>query len=78
MALRQLAAVGAEDQRVVRVGGRRRAEGGEHEELARRVGQVVVAADDVTDRHLMIVDDGREVVAGGAVGAHDDEVADHV
>jgi len=36
---------------------------------------MVVAADDVRDTHVTIVDDRREVVAGDAVGAHDDEVA---
>ena len=40
-----------------------------------RVGEVVLAADDVGDRHLGVVDHDREVVERRAVGADDDEVA---
>ncbi len=54
------------------------AEGPEEQLLAGGVGEVVVAADDVCDPHVPIVDDGREVVAGDAVGAHDDRIAQGV
>ncbi len=74
--LAELAALGAEHHGVVGEGGDRRAEGPEQQQLARRVGEVVVAADDVRDAHVAVVDHRGEVVAGGAVGAHDDEVAD--
>ena len=46
----------------------------EDEDLPGRVAEVVVAADDVRDLHVGVVDDGGEVVGGGAVGAHEDEV----
>ncbi len=58
--------------------GHGRAQRAKEQYLTSRVGEVVVAADDVRDAHVTIVDDGREVVAGDAVGAHDDEVADGV
>ena len=45
-------------------------------DLARRVGQVVVAADDVGDAHHRVVHDRSEVVRGRAVGAEDDEVVE--
>ena len=37
---------------------------------------MVIAADDVGDAHHRVVDDGREVVGRGAVGAEDDEVVE--
>ena len=37
---------------------------------------MVVAADDVGDLHHGVVDDGREVIRGRAVGAEDDEVVE--
>ena len=57
-------------------GGHGRAERLVDHDLARGVGQVVVAADDVGDAHHGVVDDGREVVGGCAVGAEDDEVVE--
>ena len=45
-------------------------------DLLRRVGHVVVAADDVGDAHLHVVHDDAEVVDGGPVGAQDDEVVE--
>ena len=48
------------------------------EDLARGVGQVVVAADDVRDAHVRVVAHHGEVVGGGAVGAHDDHVVHHL
>ena len=41
-----------------------------------RVGQVVVAADDVGDAHVVVVDDDREHVGRRAVGAQEDEVVE--
>ena len=46
----------------------------EDEDLARRVRQVLLGADDVGDRHLDVVDDARQMVEAGAVGALDDVV----
>ena len=43
-----------------------------------RVREVVLAADDVGDRHRRVVDDDREVVERRAVAADDDEVAAEV
>ena len=45
-------------------------------ELARGVGQVVLAADDVRDLHQRVVDGGGELVGGRAVRAQDHEVLD--
>ncbi len=42
--------------------------------LPERVVEVIVAADDVADRHVMVVDDDGEVVSRRAVGAQDDEI----
>ena len=74
MALAELLAVGAQNHGEVGEGGNLVAEGLEHEHLARGVGEVVVAADDVGHAHLAVVDDGGEVVGGRAVGAHEDHV----
>jgi hypothetical protein len=43
-------------------------------DLARRVVDVVVAADDVGDAHVPVVDHDAEVVGRRAVGAGDDQV----
>ena len=40
----------------------------------RGVGQVVLAADDVADLHLLVIDDDHEVVQRHAIGPDDDEV----
>ena len=45
-------------------------------DLARGVGQVVVAANDMGDLHHGVVDDGSEVVRGRAIGAEDDKVVE--
>lgn len=74
----ELAAVGAVDQRVMRVLGRRGADGREQHELTSRVGEMVVAADHVRYLHVTVVDDGGEVIARQTVGTQDDEVADDV
>ena len=76
MALGELLAVGAQNHGNVGERGHGRAEGLVDHDLARGVGQVVVAADDVGDLHHGVVDDGREVVRGRAVGAEDDEVVE--
>ena len=74
MALGELAAIGAVQQRQVRVARVLVAEGVEDEELLGRVGEMVVAADHVGDPHLGVVDGDREVVEDAAVAAGDDEV----
>ena len=56
--------------------GHGRAESLVDHDLTRGVGQVVVAADDVGDLHHGVVDDGREVVRGRAVGTEDDKVVE--
>ena len=78
VALAELLAVRAQDHGDVRERGGRGAQGLVHHDLARGVGQVVVAADDVGDAHHGVVHHGREVVGGGAVGAEDDEVVQRV
>ena len=76
MALRQLLAVGAVQERQVRVERRLGAERLQDHQLARRVGDVVGAAHDVRDAHVVVVDGDREVVERAAVAARDDEVVD--
>ena len=44
--------------------------------LARGVGQVIVAADDVGDAHVVVVDDDGEHVGRIAVGAQEDEIVE--
>ena len=63
-----------EDQGNVGEAGRTRAERTIEEDLARGVRQMVVAADDVRDRHLGVVHDAAEDEEGRAVGADDDEI----
>ena len=74
MTLRELLAVWPQNHRDVREGGYGRAQGLVDHDLARGVGEVVVAADHVRDAHHGIVHHGGKVVGGGAVGAEDDEV----
>ena len=74
MALRELLAVGPVEQRQVRVARRLVAERLEDEQLLGRVREVIVAADDVGDPHLGVVDGDREVVERRAVAARDHEV----
>ena len=47
-------------------------------DLARGVGQMVIAADDVRDLHVGVVADNGEVVGGAAVGANQDHVVHDV
>ena len=58
----------------MRVHRRIRAQCANHVDLSRRVVHVVVAADDVGNAHVEIIDDDAEVVSRRAVGARDDEV----
>ncbi|CDD85267.1 putative uncharacterized protein [Collinsella sp. CAG:289] len=76
MALGEFLAVSAQNHGDMRERGHGGSECLVDHNLARRVGKVVVAADDVGDAHHGIVDNGREVVRGGAVGAEDDEVVE--
>ncbi len=76
MALGQLFAVGAQDHRHVAVFGQGGAERAQDVDLARRVVDVVVAAQDVGDAHVPVVDHDAEVVGGGAVRARDDQIVE--
>jgi hypothetical protein len=60
----------------VRVERHRRAERLQDVDLARRVVDVVVAADDVRDAHVPVIDDDAEIVGRRAVGARDDQVVE--
>ena len=60
------------------VGRRAQLERLEHQQLARRVGEVILAAQHVRDAHLRIVDGIAEEERGAAIGAPQDEVADVV
>ena len=53
----------------------RHAERLKEEDVLRRVGEVVLAANDVGDPHVGIVDDDGEVIERRAVGAQDHQVA---
>ena len=76
MALGELFAVGTQDHGDVGERRHGRAEGLIDHDLTRGVGQVVVAADDMGDLHHGVVDDGREVIRGRAIGAEDDKVVE--
>jgi hypothetical protein len=60
------------------VRGRAQAQGFEHQQLARRVGQVIFTAQHVRDAHLGIVDGIAEEERRAAIRAPQDEVADVV
>ena len=74
MALGELLAVWTADHGDVGEDRRGVAQGLVHQDLARGVGEVVVAADDVGHLHVDVVADHGEVVGGAAVAAHDDHV----
>ena len=76
VALGQLLAVHAVQQRQVGVQRRLRAERPEHEQLLGRVGEVVLAAHDVRDVRVEVVDGDGEVVEHAAVGARDDGIVE--
>src|SRR4249920_3431962 len=44
--------------------------------LSRCVGQVVVAADDMGDRHVDVVDDDAKIISRRAVGAGDNQIVE--
>ncbi len=74
MALGELLPVGAQDHRHVREDRRLLPERAIQRDLLGRVGDVIVAADDVGDLHRDVVRDDGEVVDRRTVGAEDDEV----
>jgi hypothetical protein len=76
VALGQLLAVGAVEERHVRVQRRLGAERPEDHQLARGVREVVGAAHDVGDPHVAVVDGDGEVIERAAVRAGDHEVVD--
>ena len=67
VALRQRLPVGADQQTVMAEGGRRGAERLEQLDLRRGVGDVVLAADDMGDAEIDVVDHARQRVEIGAV-----------
>src|SRR5687767_3198026 len=60
----------------MRKGRRRLAEGVVEQDLLRRVRDVIVAAHDVRDGHIDVVDDYRQVIRRMRIGSKDDEVLD--
>ena len=75
LALAHLRPVGVEDERQVAERRDVVAERPEQQDVLRGVRDVVLAADDVADRHVRVVDDDREVVERRAVAPDDQEVA---
>ena len=47
----------------------------EKQDVLGRVGQVILAADDVADLHVRVIDANREVVERRAVRSDDDQIA---
>ena len=78
MTLGERRAIRAHQQREMAVGGRAQLQRLEHQQLARRVGQVIFATQHVRDAHLRIVDGIAEEERRAAIGAPQDEVADVV
>ena len=76
MPLAELGAVGAVDQRDVRVDRLRPAHGLDDLELAEGVVQVIVAADHMRDMHVVIVDDDGQHIGRRAVGAQQDHIVE--
>ncbi len=76
MSFRQLLPVVAKDHRQVGVERHRRTERLQDVDLARRVVDVVVAADDVRDAHVPVIDDDAEIVGWRTVGAGDHQVVE--
>ena len=76
VALRELGAVGAVDERDVGHARHLPAERLVDLRLARGVGEVIVAADDVGDVHVVVVDDDGEHVGRRAVGAQQHEIVE--
>ena len=74
MALGELLSIRTADHRQMSEGRRGIAEGLVDEDLTRRVGKMVITADDVRHLHVHVIADDREVVSGRAVAAHEDHV----
>ncbi len=69
-------ALRADQQRLVREGGRRRAERLEHLQLQPGIGDMILAAHDMGDAHVDIVDHARQHVEPAAVLAPDHRIAE--
>ena len=69
-------AVGADDDRAVREDRLDRAQRAQEQQVPGRVGEVILAAHDVRDREIAVVDRGREVERRPPVRAHEHEVGD--
>ncbi len=76
VALGEALAVHPEDHRDVREFGKLRSERVKNVDLARRVVDVIVAADDVRDLHVEVVHDDTEVVGGDPVGAQQHQIVE--
>ena len=76
VALAELGAVGAVDQRHMGIGRLRPAHRADDRQLAEGVVEMVVAADHVSDPHVVIVDHDRKHVGRRAVRAQQDEVVE--
>ena len=76
VALAELGAVGPVDQRDMGVGRLRPAHRADDRELAEGVVEMVVAADHVSDPHVVIVDHHRKHVGRRAVRAQQDEIVE--
>ncbi len=66
-ALGELGAVGGDEQRQMGELRRRDAEGFEDEQMLEGVGEVILAANDVADAEIGVVDAGGEMVGGKTV-----------
>ena len=75
VALTEAVAIGCEEEREVRIGGRIVAEGTEEETLFVGSREEVSTTDDTGDTHKSIVDDDGEVVGIVAIGTAEDDVA---
>ncbi len=67
LALGELGAIGGDEQGEMGELGRRDAEGLEDQQVLEGVGEVILAADDVADAEIGVVDAGGQVVGGHAV-----------
>ena len=73
---REPLAVGPDDDRAVGEDRLDRAQGAQQEQVAGRVREMILAAHDVRDAEIAVVDGGREVERRPPVRAHEHEVAD--
>ena len=74
MALGELLTVRTQNHGDVCKGWNRCAQSLVHHNLARSVGQVVIATNDVSNAHASVINNGSKVVGWGAIGAEDDKV----